>query len=134
MVAKFSVVSSIFKLSLLTNLLVSSAGYSQELGTLFYSPAERVDILQSRQNGTGPKDISVIQRYSGIVKRENGNHMVWINSTPQSQEMAANIQVKGTQILMSGNLLKVGDSLDTVSGTSKEILTQDGVKVEKTKK
>ncbi len=116
------------------SLLSANTVYCVELGTLFYTQAERVAIKQSRQSETGQIDIAVNQRYSGVVKRENGDHTVWINSNVYTQATGGYPEIQGNKIVLYGNILKVGDALDLVNGTPKEILPQKTARIEKSKK
>ena len=96
-----------------------------DLGTLLYSPVERKAVFDLRQTAQGKSDLESLKRYTGVVKREDGEHTVWLNSdvTTKNNELFPKIQ--DTQILLKGKRLKVGDALDDSTGSQRYLIPQE---------
>ncbi len=106
---------------------------ADELKTLLYSPAER-DALVAARNGITH---SAIYQLSGIVLRSSGRNVAWINGQAAS-EMQANSSISGQipgliikrdHVLIKNKVLKVGDTLDIISGQRGSRLPTGAVKV-----
>lgn len=116
-------------------LLPTVAVAEEELGRLFYTPEQRlqIDRLKNRPGQIGTTIGNTIS-INGIVQRRGGGgegSVVWINGVPQSRESAdgllagrdiapdaASVKVPGASKAVR---LKVGQTLDLNSGTVKNI-------------
>ena len=107
-------------------LLHASASYADELGRLFFSPEQRAMLDLSRNTrasagqavGDGYDGVTL----SGIVTRNDGRRMVWINGQPQlvapgGSASSATIRLPGGEGKVR---LKVGQTLDPASGKVEE--------------
>lgn len=86
-------------------------GYAHAIGTLFYSPDERIE--QTAQGGS-----THIYTLNGIVQRGAGKSVVWINGhavTQQDPGFPA-LTIARDHVLLDGKQIKVGESLDIASG------------------
>lgn len=107
---------------------------ARELGRLFYTPEQRIQLerLRNRPGETG-MTISNTISVNGIVQRRGGGSVVWINGVPQSHESAdgllagRNIAPDSAPVKVPGAhkpvRLKVGQSIDLNSGAVSNIGT-----------
>ena len=100
------------------------------LGTLFFSPAERLEVEQSR-SGDNPQAISAGKAISlkGLVRRGRGKGTSWINgqTVPEGQAVpSAGVPViSAKQVTIDGKSLRVGETLDVESGARHDIVPPD---------
>ena len=102
----------------------ATANASPPLGTLFYTPAQRQEIERLRQAGPGAAEsVSTSaaptlapSRVSGVVQRADGKGTIWINTQPISQETPGAPKIRGVDAMVHGKRLRVGESLDPVTG------------------
>lgn len=65
--------------------IVCSSANASELGRLFYTPQQRLQ-LEAQQAGTASEDGSGKRNYimvNGVIQKNGGKRMVWINGTQQ---------------------------------------------------
>ena len=117
---------------------------AEPLGRLFYTPAQRAQLETARaqrdrrlpistapEAETTPQGPEVVT-YNGVVRRSDGKSTVWINGKPVTERSAANSDVNVLGLRRDGSLainvpqtdrsaaLKVGQSIDVMSGTIEE--------------
>lgn len=103
------------------------------LGTLLYAPAERAAILGARQGASVQEDVkSTTLRYQGVVQRSGAKSTVWINGKPLVQGDSAAPELKGTQAVVAGQPLRVGQSIDTTTGQRHDVVEPGAVVVRRT--
>lgn len=88
----------------------------KDIGTVFFSPAERAAMVAARQGIAQTAIFSV----SGIVRRSNGKSVVWVNGravneTPQDP-IIPTLKVSRDHVEIEEQAIKVGESLDILSG------------------
>jgi len=148
------VCSAIFLLLLLAGRGVLAADYP--IGTVFYSPKERVSLVARRNGATDEmvaaeekkfeqeKDVSegkgaeeaaksLPYAVSGIVSRSGGKSVVWLNGQPVDETphdaSLPPIRLSSDHAVIDGKSVKVGETLDTLSGESVAPLPAGAVKV-----
>jgi len=105
----------------------------EKIGRLFFTPEQRVRLehLADKPEGETTVIISDKVQVNGIVQRNGGSRVVWINGIPQSQKGANGILVERditpdsvpVKIPGTGNLvrLKVGQSIDLNSSVKRSV-------------
>ena len=105
----------------------------QQLGTMFYSPAERRALVAARtgvddgkkvgeESAVGKKTNTSSARYtvSGLVSRSGGKSVAWINGQPVGEiphsEGLPLVDLRNGQIVIDGKTIKVGETIDIHSG------------------
>ncbi|MDD5759128.1 MAG: hypothetical protein PHI06_08600 [Desulfobulbaceae bacterium] len=119
-------------LSLFANSVIAA---EKQLGTVFYSPAERRSLVAVRngaqekataddENALGevptveekPKSSRTRYTVSGIVSRSGGKSVAWINGQPvgeaSSQEGLPDVDLSDGRVVIDGKTVKVGESID----------------------
>lgn len=118
------------------------------LGTVFYSPEERAALVAARhadttntgqgQGASNDKDReespkSLPYAVSGIVKRGGGKSVVWLNGQPVAEtKLNASLpsfHLSSDHVVIDGKAVKVGETLDAVSGKRLSPLPVGAVKV-----
>ena len=96
----------------------------EEVGRLFFTPEQRLQLEQLESKPKGETEIIISDRIivNGIVQRNGGSRVVWINGAPQSRESSNGILIERdiepdsvpVKILGADNSirLKVGQSID----------------------
>ncbi|HEX7455105.1 MAG TPA: hypothetical protein VF296_03600 [Gallionella sp.] len=110
-------------------LLVSGAARANTIGTVFYSPAERAALVAARSGATQ----SVVYTLNGITQRGAGKSVAWINGravtqVPQDAAIPTLI-IARDHILIEGKPIKVGETLDIISGQRTLRLPEKSVRV-----
>lgn len=107
------------------------AADSVAIETLFYTPAERVTINRSRQaaGGQGAESASYF-RLSGVVRRQNARGTAWVNGQPIREAPPPGLQIRGVDAVVDGRRLKVGESVDSVSGARTDVVAPGAVTTE----
>jgi hypothetical protein len=138
-------------LSVLAFLFAAGAAIAAEpVGRLFYTPAQRaqLDVLRSQKSiappvPEQPEPVAMpdIVTYGGIVRRSDGKTTVWINNhvvndgkandgLAISSKVRSDDRVSVKLPQASGSIdLKVGQSVEVVSGTIAEPYTRRSVNV-----
>lgn len=114
---------------IITLILLSSAAYAYPIGTLFYSPSERAALVAAR-NGIAQTAIYTV---SGIIQRGAGKSVVWINgravpAVPQDA-IIPTLVIDRDHVMVEGKPIKVGESLDILSGQRILRLPENAVQV-----
>jgi hypothetical protein len=103
-----------------------------ELDTLFYSPAQRADIVGARQPQSGAPGTSVfgtVQQLTGVVRRSGGKSTVWVNGKPMQEGAAKTPPVQGVDAVVNGKRLRVGESVDALTGARADVVAPGAVTV-----
>jgi hypothetical protein len=105
----------------------------EKLGRLFFTPEQRIRLEQLENKPEGETEVIISDKImvNGIVQRNGGSRVVWINGVPQSQKGANGILVERdimpdsvpVKIPGTGNSvrLKVGQSIDLDSTVMRSI-------------
>lgn len=121
-----------------------------EIGTLFYSPAERTAIVAARTNGAsrdpseeigggtkGEKNFGTSVSVSGLVKRGRGKGTAWINGKTVAEGQAvpaAGIPVISPKsVVFEGQSVRVREMLDLETGLRTDALPPGAVSVKPSK-
>lgn len=126
-----TVIPAILALSLL---LPAKMAISEELGRLFFSPAQRQELERRR---TLNIQASVVTREdlvnaTGVVTRSSGKSTIWLNGRPQDDVRKNQDASRITVELGDGQppvSLKVGETLEMGKGQSKDGLNGGSVSV-----
>lgn len=63
---------------------VMPIAWADELGRLFYTPKQRVQLDVEHARNATPEDSPNVISIDGIVQRHGGERTVWINGVPQA--------------------------------------------------
>jgi hypothetical protein len=115
---------------LIINLLLqSSTAYANSIGTVFYSPAERTALVAAR-SGIAQ---SAVYTLSGITRRGAGKSVAWINGRAVTQVPAdpgiPTLVIERDHILIENKVIKVGETLDIISGQRTLRLPEQAVRI-----
>ena len=121
--------------------LLPSAGLAQthdSLDTLLYTPAQRQALVQSRigqRGGAGSVAAASVgaaavssTRLDGVVARENGKGTAWINSEPVAQGSKPSARIQGTEAVVNGHRLRVGQSFDNATGAKSDVVAPGAIR------
>ena len=106
---------------------------AEPLGTLLYSPAQRQAITAARKRPAG-ESASLIplkpntNRLDGVVARESAKGTAWVNGEPLMQGANKAPLIRGTEAVVEGRRLRVGESVDTTTGTKTDIVAPGAVR------
>jgi hypothetical protein len=116
------------------------------LGTLLYSPTERQHITAHRQEGGSSATASGPARgvgagntlsLQGLVKRERQLGTVWLNQAAlqegQPLPLSGVPALRKRDIVVSGEPIRVGETLDTETATRRDFVPPNTVKVREQK-
>lgn len=115
----------------------SHAATSDELGTLFYSPAERIAITRARDEGAqdGPQSNQMV--VSGVVKRQHAKSTAWINGEAvndgKSVQSIRRVRITDKGVTLDGNPVRVGEKLELTTGQRSDIVEPGAVSVTRRK-
>jgi hypothetical protein len=98
-----------------------------EVATLIYTSAERAKISQVRQPLQGAVAVESLKRFSGVVKRTDGRDVVWMNHQAQTKNDPSAPQLEGAEVVLQGTRLRVGDAIDTKSGSRKSLVPEGAI-------
>lgn len=110
---------------------------SDDLGTLFYSTAERTAITRARVENTqdGPQGNQMV--VSGVVKRQHSKSIAWINGEAvndgQSAQSIRRVRVTDKGVTLDGNPVRVGEKLELTTGQRSDIVEPGAVSVTRRK-
>lgn len=99
-----------------------------ELQTLFYTPAQRQEMSHARQGLAGIAE-ATSTRLNGVVHRAAGKGTVWLNHQPHREGSPPGGPIRGVDALVDGRQLRVGESVDKVSGERTDVLVPGAVRV-----
>lgn len=106
-----------------------NAPLAEPLGTLFYSPTERAAMVAARAGISQ----SAVYTLNGITQRGAGKTVAWINgraATEDPPDLAIpTLVIKRDHVLIEGHPIKVGESLDIISGQRVLRLPEQAVQV-----
>lgn len=119
--------------------LWSLAGTAQAaeplLGPLVYSPLQRQAITAARKRpGTESASASLIApkpswtRLDGVVSRERAQGTAWINGEPLAQGTPKAPRIIGLDAVVEGRRLRVGESVNSTTGTKTDIVAPGAVR------
>lgn len=106
---------------------------AQPLDTLFYTPAQRADILAARQPEAGTSVFGSAQRLTGVVRRSGGKSTVWVNDKALPEGAAKSPPLKGVDAVVDGQRLRVGESVDSLTGARSDVVAPGAVTVRPSK-
>ena len=114
---------------IIASLLFCGTAQANAIGTVFYSPAERAALVAARSGATQ----SVVYTLNGITQRGAGKSVAWINGravTQVPQDAAIpSLVIARDHILIEGKPIKVGETLDIISGQRTLRLPEQAVRV-----
>lgn len=117
------------KLLFINALIIINTAHANSISTVFYSPAERAALVAAR-SGIAQ---SAIYTLSGITEREAGKSVAWINGravTQRPQDAAIpTLIIKRDHVLIEDKAIKVGETLDIISGQRVLRLPEQAVQV-----
>lgn len=110
-------------------MLFCGAAHANTIGTVFYSPSERAALLAARSGITQ----NVTYTLNGITQRGSGKSVAWINgraATQVPQDAAIpTLVIARDHIMIEGKSIKVGETLDIISGQRGLRLPEKAVRV-----
>ncbi len=127
-------------MSLVLTALSCGAVAQEKIGRLFFTPEQRIRLEQLENKPEGETEVIISDKIlvNGIVQRNGGSRVVWINGVPQSQKGTNGILVERditpdsvpVKIPGTGNLvrLKVGQSIDLNSSVNRSIVSEQEFK------
>ena len=110
-----------------------SAAGGETLGRLFFTPEQRIQLEQLKSKPKGETEVIISDKIlvNGIIQRNGGSRVVWINGVPQSQKGdngilverditpdSVPIKIPGTDNIVR---LKVGQSIDLDSSMMESV-------------
>lgn len=108
----------------------ATAAAAPDLGTLFYTPAERQAITRAHQPQQG--EVGVVTttiHLSGVVARAAGKGTAWLNGQSVAEGKPSNTRIRGTDVLIDGKRLRVGESVDTSTGARSDVVPHGAVTI-----
>ena len=102
---------------------------NSDLDTLFYTPAQRANIIGERQGQAGDSLFGTKQQLTGVVRRTNGNSTVWVNGKAQKEGNPKTPPLKGVDAVVEGKRLRVGESVDSLTGARADVVAPGAVTV-----
>jgi len=66
--------------------LSASSASAEELGRLFFTPQQRAQLEQRKQQATASTANAHVLRVDGIVQKHGGPRTVWINGVPREMD------------------------------------------------
>ena len=123
----------------LTTLGVSSHAVMppDDLGTLFYSPAERIAIMRARDESAqdGPQSNQMV--VSGVVKRQHARSTAWINGQAVNDgnpvQSIRRVRITDKGVTLDGNHVRVGEKIELTTGQRSDIVEPGAVSVTRRK-
>lgn len=110
-------------------LLFAVTAHADSIGTLFFSPAERTALVAARSGITQ----SAVYTLNGITLRAAGKSVAWINGRAVSQipkdPVIPTLVILRDHVLIEGKIIKVGETLDIISGQRGLRLPEKAVQV-----
>jgi hypothetical protein len=97
------------------------------LDTLLYTPAQRQEIGRARLPQSGSDNTLLSTHLQGVVRRGNGKGTVWINGKALPQGAADTPRIQGVDAIVNGKQLRVGESIDPLSGTRTDVVEPGAV-------
>ncbi len=113
---------SLLFLSFLATYLKAQDTENYTVETFLFTPIQRAEIVQSRQKPDGAAEVETLQRYSGVLKRIDGKNSIWINNKVYDPSGPMQPKIVGSDVVLNGVTLRVGDSVNLNTGARKELL------------
>jgi hypothetical protein len=107
------------------------------LRTLLYTPAQRLAIGQARQSPPGAAGTAgtagttsrpSTMRLDGVVARPRGRGTAWVNGEAVAQGASPSTVIRGTEAVVEGHRLRVGESFDTGTGVKSDVVAPGAVR------
>ena len=104
------------------------------LGTLLYTPAQRLAMVQARQGPRGTAQSPGTQsrpsstQLNGVVARARGRGTAWVNGEAVAQGASATTVLRGTEAVVEGHRLRVGESFDNGTGAKTDVVAPGAVR------
>ena len=130
-----------YSCALLVIFILPYAAFGEEkLGRLFFTPQQRIQLEQLENKPKGETEIIISDNIvvNGIVQRNGGSRVVWINGIPQSRKSSNGISIERdiepdsvpVKILGADNSirLKVGQSINLDSTELRNTNSDRGLK------
>lgn len=99
--------------------------------TLFYTPLERQKIVRSRLSMVEPEAEASLVQLSGVVRRSAGKGTVWVNGQPSPEGAPKTSQIRGMDAVVDGQRLRVGESVDKITGVRSDVVKPGTVTVKR---
>lgn len=99
------------------------------LQTLLYSSEQRAAITRQRHGADTAVAADNVLRLDGVVRRANRKGTAWVNGRAVPEQAAQAPRLTGQGAVVSGQALRVGESVDTTSGTRQDVVQPGAVKV-----
>ena len=100
--------TSLFIFALTTSVLT----YAEELGRLFFTPQQRMQLDHNYLREVRPDNIDQVLILNGIVQKDGGKRTIWINGVPQAAGISDNKTPESVPVTVPGKdksvRLKVG--------------------------
>lgn len=114
----------------------ASTGFAQApdpLGTLLYTPAQRQAMGQARAKPESSAPAASVgkptpARLDGVVARVHGMGTAWVDGKPLPQGPAPLARILDTDAMVGGQRLRVGQSLDPVTGTRTDMVAPGSIR------
>lgn len=117
-------------LSTVCPLLHAAQADKADLNTLFYTPLERQAIALARKGSPDEvQQATSVFQYQGIVRRGAGKNTLWINGKSLPEGARQTPQTHGFDAVVEGARLRVGQSIDSVSGQRSDVVVPGAVTV-----
>ena len=106
-----------------------------DLGTLFYSGAERASLTRSRAGEEVAQPVARVMQMTlnGIVRRDGGNGTLWINTHPVLENQVSfpgvRVAFSSQGLAVNGQLMRVGETMDLKSQQRRDIVSPGSIKV-----
>jgi hypothetical protein len=104
------------KLLLINILMFCGCAQANSIGTVFFSPAERAALVAARSGITQ----SATHTLTGITQRDAGKSVAWINGRAVTQvppdAAIPTLVIDRDHVLIENKTIKVGETLDIISG------------------
>ena len=117
------------KIILINMLLFCSYAQANSIGTVFFSPAERAALVAARSGITQ----SATYTLTGITQRGAGKRVAWINGRAVTQVPPdagiPTLVIDRDHVLIEKKVIKVGETLDIISGQRTLRLPEKSVRV-----
>ncbi len=104
------------------------------LGTLLYTPAQRLAIGQARQGPRGTANTNALQsrpsstQLNGVVARDRGKGTAFVNGEAVAQGASPTTLIRGTEAVIEGQRLRVGESFDNGTGAKTDVVAPGAVR------
>ncbi len=107
----------------------TAAENGERLGTLFYSPVERLEITHARGDlESSEAEAPTRLQLDGLVKRGGGKSTAWLNGKPVAEGLPVAQQpapvINKAGVAIDGKPLRIGESLNLTTGERSDFIPQ----------